>query len=93
MISIRMIKICDTSILKPLELILRSCLENGKFPTKWKKAIVVPAHKNGDQQKLKIYRQISLPSVAGKFFERILCNNMYESFTKNINTKNLIFPS
>ena len=32
MISIRMIKICDTSICKPLELIFRSCLENGKFP-------------------------------------------------------------
>ena len=33
MISIRMIKICDASICKPLELIFRSCLENGKFPT------------------------------------------------------------
>ena len=76
MISIRMIKICDASICKPLELIFRSCLENGKFPTEWKKANVVPAHKKGDKQNLKNYRPISLLPVAGKIFERILYNNM-----------------
>ena len=38
-ISIRMIKNYDASICKPLELIFRSCRENGKFPT------VVPAQK------------------------------------------------
>ena len=32
MISIHMIKICGESILKPLELIFKSCLENGKYP-------------------------------------------------------------
>ena len=52
-ISIRMIKICYASICKPLELIFRSCLEDRKFPTEWKKANVVPAHKNGDKQNLK----------------------------------------
>ena len=45
MISIRMIKICDAFTCKPLELIFRSCLENGKFPTEWKKANVVLAYK------------------------------------------------
>ena len=38
MISIQMIKICDASICKPLKLIFRSCLENGKFPTEWNKS-------------------------------------------------------
>ena len=33
MISIRMIKICDTSVCIPLKLIFQSCLESGKFPT------------------------------------------------------------
>ena len=89
MISIRMIKICDASICKPLELIFRSCLENGKFPTEWKKANVVPTHKKGDKQNLKNYRPISLLPVAGKIFERILYNNMYEFFTEN----NLISPN
>ena len=83
MITIRMIKICDASICKPLELIFRSCLENVKFSTKWKKANVVPAHKKGDKQNLKNYRPISLFPVAGKIIRRILENNMYEFFTEN----------
>ena len=41
MISIRMLKICDESLCKPLRIIFRSCLENGKFPSEWKKANVV----------------------------------------------------
>ena len=82
-ISIWIIKICDGSICKPLQLIFRSCLENGKFPAEWKKAHVVPVHKKGVEQNFKNYRPISLLSVAGKIFERILCNNMYEFFTEN----------
>ena len=74
-----MIKICDASICKPLELIFRSCLENGKFPTEWKKANVVPAHKKGDKTTV----QYSLFPVAGRIFERILYNDMYEFFTEN----------
>ena len=63
MISIWMIKICDASICKPSELIFRSCLENGKFPTEWKKANVVPVHKKGDKQNLENYLPISLLHV------------------------------
>ena len=44
MISIRMLKICGDSILKPLELIFKSCIESGKFPIKWRKANAVPVH-------------------------------------------------
>ena len=58
-----MIKICDVSICKPSELIFRSCLENGKFPTEWKKANVVPVHKKGDEQNLENYLPISLLPV------------------------------
>ena len=42
MISIRMIKLCGISICKPLEIIFQNCLHSGKFPSKWKKANVVP---------------------------------------------------
>ena len=44
-ISIRMVKICDDFICKPLKLIFQSCLESGKFPSKLKKANVVPIHR------------------------------------------------
>ena len=89
MISIRMVKLCDASLCKPLELIFKSCLKSGKFPLEWKKANVVPAYKKGDKQLLKNYCPISLLPVAGKIFERILYNNMFEFFTKN----HLISPS
>ena len=83
MISIRMIKICDTSICRPLKLIFQSCLESGKFPAEWKKANVVPVHKKGDKQILKNYRPISLLPIAGKIFERLLYDRMFEFFIAN----------
>ena len=89
MVSIRMIKIRDVSICKPLILIFRSCFQNGKFPTEWKRANMVPVHRKEDRQNLKSYRSISLLPVDGKIFERILYNNMYESFKEN----NLISPN
>ena len=45
MISIRMLKICGDSIVKPLELIFKSCIESWKFSIEWEKANVVPFHK------------------------------------------------
>ena len=45
MISIRMLKISSDSR-KTLKLIFKSCIENGKSPIKWKKAVAVPVHKN-----------------------------------------------
>ena len=64
-ISIRMVKICDDSICKPLKLIFQSCLESGKFPSKWKKANVVLIHKNGDKQILKNYRPMVSLTITG----------------------------
>ena len=83
MISICMIKICGESILKPLELIFKSCLENGKFPIEWKKANVVPVHKRNNKQLIENYRPISLLPVCGKILERLIYNKMFEFFTEN----------
>ena len=54
-ISIRMIKIYDKSICKPLQLIFSQCIDAGSFSLEWKKANVVPVHKKGDKQCLKNY--------------------------------------
>ena len=77
MITIRMIKLCDASICKPLELIFKSCLENGK-------KIMWFQHTMKEK-----YLPISLLPVVEKIFERILYNNIYEFFTQN----NLISPN
>ena len=83
MISICMIKICGESILKPLQLIFKSCLENGKFRIEWKKANVVPVHKRNNKQLIENYRPILLLSVCGKILERLIYNKMFEFFTEN----------
>ena len=35
-ISIRLLKICDSSIVKPLSMIFKNCLQSGSFPNNWK---------------------------------------------------------
>ena len=77
-ISIRMIKICGKSLCKPLEMIFKSCIIKGEYPSEWKKANVVPVHKKGDKQSLKNYRPISLLPIFGKNFERIIYNNIFQ---------------
>ena len=83
MISIRMLKICGNSVYKPLQLIFRSSTENGKFPSEWKKANVVPVHKKGNKQTLKNYRLVSLLPICGKIFERLIYNSLFEFFIAN----------
>ena len=61
-ISIRMIKICNNSLGKPLEMIFKSCITKGKLPSGWEKANVACTHKN-DEQSLKNYRPISLMPI------------------------------
>ena len=42
MLSIRMLKLCGEPIYKPLNLILKFCLENGQFPSERKKGYGCP---------------------------------------------------
>ena len=82
-ISIRMVRICDKAICKPLHLIFSSCIESGIFPTEWEKANVVPIHKRDDKQNVKNYRPVSLLPIFGKIFERLIYNEMYSFFIEN----------
>ena len=40
-ISIRLLKICDSSIVNPLPIIFKNCLNSGSFPNNWKKLNVL----------------------------------------------------
>ena len=90
MISIRMLKLCGDSICKPLELIFKMCLRNGRFPLEWKKVNVVPIHKKHDKQTIKNYRPVSLLPTCGKIFQHLLYyDTMFDFFSKN----NLLSPN
>ena len=76
-------KLCGKSICKPIDLIFQGKIKQGKFPTDWKKANVVPVHKKGDKQFLKNYRPVSLLPICRKVFERVIYNNLFDYFIEN----------
>ena len=41
-IFVRMIKMCDESLVQPLSLIFRGCIDIGVYPDTWKKSNTVP---------------------------------------------------
>ena len=58
-ISVRMIKMCDESLVHPLSLIFRGCIDTGIYPDIWKKSNIVPVHMKGDMQIVNNYRPVS----------------------------------
>ena len=82
-ISIRMIKICDASIIKPLLIIFKNSLNTGIFPHHWKMANVTPIHKKGEKTEVSNYRPISVLPVCGKLFEKLIYNALYNFFDRN----------
>ena len=82
-ISIRMLKICDTSIIKPLVIIFKNSLNSGVFPLLWKKANVTPIHKKGDKCNVNNYRPISVLPICAKIYEKVIYNTLYNYFEAN----------
>ena len=82
-IPVRMIKICDEALVKPLSLTYKNCIETGVFPYIWKKSNIIPVYKRGDEQIINNYRPISLLPICGKIFEKILFNSIYKFLEEN----------
>ena len=76
-ISIRMIKICDKSLLKPLTILFQNSPNFSYYPVIWKRSNIIPVHKNNDKQLVKNYRLISLLPIFGKIFEKIIFDRLY----------------
>ena len=81
-LSIRLLKICDSILVKPLSIIFKNCLQSRSFPNNWKKSNVVPIHKKGDKQLLQNYWPVSLLPICGKIFEIIIFNPTFEYLKK-----------
>ena len=73
-ISIRIIKICDESLLKPLILLFQNSAKLSYFPDMWKKSNIIPVYIKNDKQLNENYRPISLLPIFGKTFDKIIYN-------------------
>ena len=71
-VSPQVLKHCAGELSGPLSEVFKACLEENAWPSVWKEARVVPVHKKNSRSDPKNYRPISLLSVVGKVFERIV---------------------
>ena len=83
-----MLKLCASSISKPLFLLFKHSLENEFFPNEWKKANIVPIHKKDDKQLIQNCRPVSLLPICGKIFQTIIFNSLFKYLENN----NLLNP-
>ena len=87
-LSVRLIKMCDGSLIIPLKLIFENCLRRGTFPEIWKRANVVPVHKKNEKHLKENYRPISLLPIFNKIFEKLF----YEALYSSLEGENLLNP-
>ena len=82
-ISSEVLKLGAEVLVVPLTYIINSSILQGKYPTNWKVAKVVPLHKKGDRKSLKNYRPVALLSVAGMILERVVALQIEKFFESN----------
>ena len=71
--------------------IYNGCLKQGIFPTKWKKAKLIPIIKPGKENSYEVskYRPISLLNIGGKVPEKLMINRInHHVFTTEYINKN-----
>lgn len=73
-----------TKLVDRLHQLICSAWEEGTVPQAWKDASIVTIYKKGDRSDCGNYRGISLLSIAGKVFARILLNRLSKHVTPEI---------
>ena len=63
---------CAEGLVIPLNIIFTRSLREGRCPSRWKKAFVIPIFKSGDRALVQNYRPISILSSVSKVFESLI---------------------
>ena len=82
-ISVGMIKMRDESLVQPLSLIFRGCIDTGVYPDTWKKSNIVPVNKKGDKEIVNNYRPVSLLPICSKILEKIIFDSIIRFLNEN----------
>ena len=93
--STRMLKLCATSVSKPLHILFNNIVINECFPNEWKKTNIIPVHKEGGKQVIKNYRPVSLLPICSKIIEKMIVNCLFKYLEDNklLNCNQLGFRS
>ena len=86
----RFLKEMATDLAPSLTFIFQVSLHKGDVPDDWKKAQVVPIHKNGNRSSPANYRPISLTSIMCKMLEHILSTSIYTCSYTHLNKYNIL---
>ena len=70
-ISIRMIKICDKSLLKPLILLFENSTESSCYPEIWKRFNIIPEHKKNQKQLVNNCDQFLFRPLFEKYLKKL----------------------
>ena len=78
-----MIKMCDESLVQPMPLVFRNCIDIGVYPDTWKKSNTVPVHKKGDKQIVNNDRPVPLLLICTKILENIIFDSIMKFLNEN----------
>ena len=82
-IPVVVLKNCEPELSYILAELFNKCLKESCFPDCWKVSSVVPVFKNvGERSTAKNYRPVSLLSVVGKVFEKLVNNRIVDHLEK-----------
>ena len=82
-VSVRMVKVCDKYLVKPLFNIFQFSLETGDFPSNWKGGNIAPVHKKGNKELINNYRLLSLLPIFNKIYEKCIYDTLFNYFEGN----------
>ena len=80
--SVRKVRICDESLIKPLFNIFQFSLETGNFQSNWKRGNTVQVHKKGNKNLINI-DQCLFSQFSAKFMKSVIYDTLYNYFEGN----------
>ena len=74
---------CAEELSHPILILYNNSLKQGKIPSQWKQADIVPIYKKGNREDPLNYRPVSLLSIVCKILERIVRDRWVEHLEKH----------